>query len=195
MPNCHETIQDSARHKRNYLGLRYRHEKPVCRPSFLKTNQESCKWLIFSKQRHRMLISSPQLPSQKESETNPSREQKDTAVFANRNWSKIKSLHSQKSPRWTKQMYVTKEKMVAPNVIKKFCMQPRNGCKTFDKIKPEPRPTRKPRPDLQFWVIGSAKHQRAVTPITLHNSLKVNIYKRFFVSCSWGTEVYAALTQ
>jgi len=89
MPNYHETIQDGARHKRNYLGLRYRHEKPVCRQSFLKTNQESCKWLIFSKQRHRMLISSPLLPSQKESETNPSREQKDTAVFANRSWSKI----------------------------------------------------------------------------------------------------------
>ena len=47
--------------------------KPVYRSSFYKTSQESRKWLIFSKQRHRALISSPLSPSQKECETNPSR--------------------------------------------------------------------------------------------------------------------------
>jgi len=57
---------------------------------FLNTSEETCKWLIFSKQRHRVLISSPRSPSQKERETNPSREQKNAAMFANRiSWSKI----------------------------------------------------------------------------------------------------------
>jgi len=65
-------------------------------------------------QLHRVLIFSPLLPSQKEGETNPSREQKNAeqknAVFANRiSWKKSHSLHSQKLPRWAQQIYVTKE--------------------------------------------------------------------------------------
>jgi len=40
--------------------------------------------IIFPKQRHLVLISSPLSSSQKECETNPSREQKNAAVFARR---------------------------------------------------------------------------------------------------------------
>jgi len=40
---------------------------------------------------------------------------------------KSQSLHSQKLPRWAQQTYVTKEKIVTLNVIKKFCMQARNN--------------------------------------------------------------------
>jgi len=39
----------------------------------LKKSQESREWLIFSTQRHLVLISSPLSASQKECETNPSR--------------------------------------------------------------------------------------------------------------------------
>jgi len=66
----------------NYSRWRYRHDKPACR--LLKTSQESHDWLISFKQRHRVLISSPLSPSQKECETNPSREEKNAAVFVNR---------------------------------------------------------------------------------------------------------------
>jgi len=68
----------------------YWHEKPVYRPSFLKTSQESRNGLIFLKQRHCVLISSPLSPSQNECETNPSREWKNAAVFTNWiGWRKI----------------------------------------------------------------------------------------------------------
>jgi len=70
------------RHKRTYLVYRYWHEKPVCRPPFLETNQESRKWFILSMQWHRVLNRCPL--SQKEYETNPSKEQNNAAVFANR---------------------------------------------------------------------------------------------------------------
>jgi len=50
--NYHGTIHDGA------VGIRETmHEKPVCRPWFSKTSQESCKWLRFSKQNNRVLIS------------------------------------------------------------------------------------------------------------------------------------------
>jgi len=51
---------------------------------------ESCKWLIFLKQGHLVLISPRWSPAQKECETNPSGEQKNAAMFATRiSWSKI----------------------------------------------------------------------------------------------------------
>jgi len=63
------------------------------------------------RQSHRVLISSPMSPSQKDCETNPSREEKKASVFSNRmSWRKSQSLHSQKLPRWAQQMYVTKGK-------------------------------------------------------------------------------------
>jgi len=39
---------------------------------------------------------------------------------------KPQSLHSQQSPQWAEQMYVTKEKNCYPECHKKFCMQARN---------------------------------------------------------------------
>jgi len=68
--------------KRNNPRWRYRHDKPACR--LLKTSQESRERLISLRQSHRLLISSPLAPTQKECETNPSREEKNAAVFANR---------------------------------------------------------------------------------------------------------------
>ena len=62
------------------------------------------------------------------------------------------SFKELKSPLWTQQMYVTKEKNVTLNVIKKFFMQAEIGPKHLDKLKPEPAPTRKARPDLQLWL-------------------------------------------
>jgi len=46
---------------------------------------------------------------------------------------KSQSLHSQKSPRWAEQMYLTKEK--------NCYSEPKNGPKIFDKLKPEPSQT------------------------------------------------------
>jgi len=40
-------------------------------------------------------------------------------------------------------MYLTKEKIVTLNAIKKLCMQARIGPPHFDKLKPESGPTRK----------------------------------------------------
>jgi len=37
---------------------------------------------------------------------------------------KSQSLHSQKLPRWAQQIYLTKEKIVTPNVIKSFVCRP-----------------------------------------------------------------------
>jgi len=47
----------------------------------LQTSQESRKWLIFSTQLHRVLISSPLSLSPKARETNPSTKQK-TQLFS-----------------------------------------------------------------------------------------------------------------
>jgi len=69
--NYHETIHDGA------IGM-------TCRLVGFKTSQESREWLISLRQSHRVLISSPLSPSQKECETNPSREKKNAAVFASR---------------------------------------------------------------------------------------------------------------
>jgi len=86
--NYHETTQDGALRIKG--TIQDRHEKPDCRSSFLDTSEESRKWFIFLKQCHRILISSPLLLSEKEWDTNPSREEKNAAVFANRiSWRKI----------------------------------------------------------------------------------------------------------
>ena len=44
---------------------------------------------------------------------------------------KSQSLHLQKLSRWAQQIYVTKEKVVTLDVIKKFCMQARNWLEIF----------------------------------------------------------------
>jgi len=101
--------QEKNKLSRNYPQWRYRHDKPACR--LLKTSQESREWLISLRLSYRVLVSSPLSPSQKECETNPSRKEKNAAVFANRSsWKKSQSLHSQKLPRWAQQIYITKEK-------------------------------------------------------------------------------------
>jgi len=60
---------------------------------------------------------------------------------------KTQSLHSQKlSSQLVKQMYLMKErKIVTLSIIKMFPIP-----KHFDKLKPEPGPTRKAQPDLQL---------------------------------------------
>jgi len=44
---------------------------------------------------------------------------------------KSQSFHSQKLPRRIQQIYVTKEKIVAPNSKKTFCVQARNQPEIF----------------------------------------------------------------
>ena len=107
----------------------YRYEKPACR--LLKTSQESREWLIFSTQRHRVLISSPLSPSQKQCETNPSKEKECSRVC--KQLTEEKSLHSQKLPQWAQQIYVGKEKSRYSQCYKKFLYA---GPKYFDKLKP-----------------------------------------------------------
>jgi len=105
----------------------------VCWPSFLKTSQESREWLISSTQYHRVLISSPTQHSHMERETNPSREQKNAAVFANRiSWRKI-TITSLTTVTVVERNNCTsrKKKIVTLNVIKRFCMQARNRPETF----------------------------------------------------------------
>jgi len=56
--------QEKKKLSPNYPRWRYRHDKPACR--LFKTSQESHVWLISLTQSHRLLISSPLSPSQKE---------------------------------------------------------------------------------------------------------------------------------
>ena len=57
---------------------------------------------------------------------------------------KSQSLHPQKLQWWAQQIYVTKEKIITLNVIITLYAGP----KYFDKLKPEPGPTRKTQSDL-----------------------------------------------
>ena len=105
----YDASQEKKKLSRTYPRWRCRHDKSACR--LLKTSQESREWLISLRQSHCVLISSPLSPCQKECETNPTREKKNAAVFANRiSWKKSQSLHSQMLPRWAQQIYLTKEK-------------------------------------------------------------------------------------
>jgi len=70
-------------------------------------NQESRELLIFSTQCQRVLIFSP---SQKDCETNPCREQKNAAGFANGIiWRKITITWLREVTAWALQTYITKE--------------------------------------------------------------------------------------
>jgi len=127
--------------KRNYLVKGYRNEKPVCR---LSAKNRGSDW--SSKQCHRVLIAPPLSPSQKECETNPSREQKNAAVFANRIiWIKITITSLTEAIRMSTIMYLKKEKIDTLNVMKRFCMQAQNRPETFwetqARTRSEPGPT------------------------------------------------------
>jgi len=138
--------QEKKKLSRNCPRWRYRHDNPVCR--LLKTSQESCEWLISLRLSHRVLISSPLSPSQKECEATPSKDEKNVTVFANRiSWKKAQSLHSQKLPWWAQQIYATKEKILTPNAIKKFCMQAWN---ISTNPSPGPSPARSEKPGLTY---------------------------------------------
>jgi len=69
---------------------------------------------------------------------------------------KSQSLQSQKSPRGENKCISMKKKIVTSNGITTCVCRPEIGPKHFDKLKPEPGPTRKVRPDLQLcfepWV-------------------------------------------
>jgi len=88
---------------------------------------------MFSKQNHRVLISSPLLPSQQKRDTNRSREQKtQLCLQIELAEEKSQSLHLQKSLWWAQQRYFTKEKTVNLNGMKKnLCMQARNVLTNF----------------------------------------------------------------
>jgi len=126
--NYHETIHDGA------IGM-------TCRLVGFKTSQESREWLISLRQSHRVLISSPLSPSQKECETNPSREKKNAAVFASRmSWKKItitsltevtRDEHNKSTSR--------KKKIFTPNAFKKFYMQARNILTNLSQARLDPK--------------------------------------------------------
>jgi len=103
----------------NYPRWRYRHDKPTCR--LLKTSQESREWLVSLRQSHHVLISSPLSPSQKECETNPSREEMNAAVFPNRIIAERNHNNfTHRSYRCEHNKYTSrKKKIVTPNAIKK----------------------------------------------------------------------------
>ena len=155
------------RHERNYLGYRYRHEKPDCMPSFLNTSEESRKFLIFSTQCHRVLISSRLSPSEKVCDTNPSREQKNAAVFAKRiNWRKI-TFSTHRSHRSEQNKCTSKKKkIVTSNSITNLCMQARN---ILTHLSPNPawNPTRPEKPGPTYNSGGrNALERRAHTFFT-----------------------------
>ena len=136
---------------RNHPRWRYRHHKPACRRPNI--SQESREWLISLRQNHRVLICSPLSPSQKECVTNPSKEKKNTTVFANTiSGKKSQSLHSQKLPRWAQQIYVTKEKNPYSECYKNVLYV---GPKYFDKLKREPGQIRKALSDLQLCTMSN----------------------------------------
>jgi len=61
---------------------------------------------------------------------------------------KSQSLHSQKLLRWAQQIYITKEKVVTLNTKKSCVCRREIDPKYLDKLKPEPGPTGKARPEL-----------------------------------------------
>jgi len=85
------------------------------------------------------------VPSQNECETNPTKKQKNAAVFGNRIRAYLKKSHIHFTHRshsgGHNECRSQKEKIITLNVIKKFCAQARNCPETFLTIKPEPGPT------------------------------------------------------
>ena len=107
---------------RNYPRWRYRHDKPACR--LLKTIEESREWLISLRQSHRVLISSPLSPSQKECETNPSTEERTQLCLQTELAEKNHNHFTHRSYRGEHNKSTTRKKeILTPNAIKKFCMQ------------------------------------------------------------------------
>jgi len=102
--------QEKKKLSRNYPRWRYRHDKPACR--LFETSHESREWLISLRQSHRVLISSPLSPSHKGWETDPSREEKNATVFANRiSWKKITITSLTEVTTMSTTNLVTKEKI------------------------------------------------------------------------------------
>jgi len=96
--------------------------------------------LIYLKQLHRV---SPLSPFQKEyeSESNPSREQMNAAVFANRiSWTKITIIS-------LTEVTVNTKNVCLSECYKILVFRPEIGPKIFEKLKPEPGSTRKARLD------------------------------------------------
>jgi len=122
--------------------------KLACRSSFRKTSQESRKWLISSTQCHPVLISLPLFStSQKEFETNPNRDHKHTAVFANTtSWRKI-IITSFTEITTVSATKVTKEKIFYSECYKNVLYAgPKSARNILTNLSPNPA-----RPDLRLW--------------------------------------------
>jgi len=98
----------------------------------LQTSQESRKWLIFSTQLHRVLISSPLSLSPKARETNPSTKQKNAAVFTILDLAEENHNHSftEVTAVSTTNLRHERKKMLLWILWKK-CRQARNRPQTF----------------------------------------------------------------
>ena len=146
--NYHEAIHNGAidikwTTSESAIGI----EKPVYRPSLRKTSQESRKWLqlILFAHSHRVLISSPRLLKKSVRLIPAENKRRQLCLQIELAEEKSQSLHSQKSPRWTQQMYVTKEKNRYSGCYKKVFTQSRNWPETLLKPEPDPKPDRKAR--------------------------------------------------
>ena len=118
-----------------------RKAKPGSRPTFIFE-----AWFGPESQIHRVLISSTLSPSQKQRETNPSREEKKASAFSNRiSWRKSQSLHSQKLPRWAQKIYIKKENILTPNATKYVLYAgPKSHRNILTNLSPSPARSEKP---------------------------------------------------
>jgi len=128
------------------------------------------EWLIFSTQPHRMLITTLLSPSQKQCETNPSREWKNTAVFANRiSWRKIAitSLTEVTAVSTTNLRHERKKSLLV--MLQKVLYA---GSKLARNIltKLSPRPARPEKPDQTYNSAPCQKfHSKSSTYMTTQN--------------------------
>jgi len=108
------------------------------------SSEDSRKWLIFSTQCHPVVISSGLSPSEEECDTNPSGEQKNAAVFANRiSWRKITSLTNQPGER--NKCTSRQKNIVTSNGIKKLVYAgPKSARNILTNLSPNPDRPEKP---------------------------------------------------
>jgi len=142
------------RHKRNYLRQHYRHEKQVCRLSFLKTSEESRKWLTYSKQRHGVLISLPLSLKKSVRLIWAENERTQLCLQIELGEEKSQSLHSQQSHRWAQEIYVTNEKILYTECYKKVLYAgPKSAWNILTNLSRNfLGPIQKARPDLQLFL-------------------------------------------
>ena len=132
--------------------------------SFLKTSQESRKWLVFSTQCYLVLLSSPLSPSQKNVRLiRAENKRMQLCLQIELSEQKSQSLYLYKSLRWEQQIYVTNEKnRYSEYYYKNFVCRPEIGPKHFVKLKPNPPEPKIPARLTSFiWCLNSSVYHRS----------------------------------